>query len=135
MNTKDKLEVIQKIRSFRVRKKQKKVKMIESAIAENKNQISKVDQTLVEGRTQFQKEKKDKLDRLMNSKAGVDALFDIRKKELLHEKFVVDNYKEKDQLIELGEKKTQELQVSLKDLWVSEKALMKIEEFIKLDIQ
>lgn len=133
MESKEKMKMIEQIRSFRVRKKQKKIKMIESAIAETKNKISSVEQKLVQGRQQFQEEKKEILNELMGSKVSVDALYGVQKKELLHDKFVNDTHKESDELKQLGEQKSRDLQASMRDLWASEKALMKIEEFINSD--
>lgn len=133
-DTKD-LQMIEKIRGFRVSKKRKKVALIEGAIARLQTEISQINNKIKTGQEHFRDEKKAILEHLMRQRSNVDALFTLQKKELLEQKRVGEALKERGGKEEDMSNKEHAHRLELKALWESEKALLKIEELVKMEVR
>jgi hypothetical protein len=132
MNHKE-LELIEKIRRFRVGKKRKLVNMVEHALALAENRLTDHNSSVQSKREEFKKQKEELITSLKGSRANVNTLYSLQKKELLQSKFVKDSSKQRDEFEnQIVDKKAERVR-RLKDLWVSEKSLIKIEEYIKLE--
>ena len=133
MDQKEHLRMIEKIRGFRVNKKRKKVAVIESGIARLENEIGHITEEIQTAQQTFQQEKKEMLDQLLQKRTNVDALYTMQKKELLQQKRVRDAHQQRVGKEEDLMDRKHEHRLGLKDLWLSEKSLIKIEEFVKME--
>ena len=133
MSDKDELALIQKIREFRVRKKRKKVAQIEGARNTLKTKINQIDEEVNHRKDVFREEKSEILTKMKNGPTNVNDFFTLQKKERLQTKFIADSRDEQNSLQEGLIDKRKEHEESLKDLWSSEKSLIKLEEFIKME--
>lgn len=135
MSHKEDLQMIEKIRGFRVSKKRKKVAAIESAIARLQGEINQLNDRIKAGQLNFRQEKKEILEQLKLHRSNVDALFTLQKKELLEHKRVGEALKQRGGWEEDVSSKEHAHQLELKALWESEKALLKIEELVKMELR
>lgn len=133
MDQNEHLRMIEKIRGFRVNKKRKKIAVIEGGITRLENEITQVSQEIKDTQTTFQHEKKQMLEQLLSKRSNADALYTMQKKELLQQKRVRDAHQKKVAKEEGLMEKKHEHKLGLKDLWLSEKSLIKIEEFVKME--
>ncbi len=133
MDQKEHLRMIEKIRGFRVNKKRKKVAMIESGIVRLENEIGDITEEIQTTQQTFQQEKKEMLNQLMQKRTNVDALYTMQKKELLQQQRVREAHQKKLVKEEDLVDRKHEHRLGLKDLWLSEKSLIKIEEFVKME--
>lgn len=134
MGYKEDLKTIEKIRGFRVTKKRKKIALIESAIVRLQNEINEIDQKIQTGQEAFREQKKIMLEQLIVQRSNVNALFTLQKKEMLEQKRVSDAKQERGEKEENVIDKEHAHKVELKSLWESEKALIKIEELVKMEL-
>lgn len=135
MDDAEKIRLVKKIRDHRVRKKRKKVMLSEMALNRVKEELNTLSNN-VSGESQRFREEKDKtIKTLFENKTDVNAFFTLQKKDINFQNFLKESSKKKDELKDgMFDKKTS-LEENQKELWRAEKALIKLEEFIKMEFK
>ncbi len=135
MDQNENLRMIEKIRGFRVNKKRKKVAIIENSIIRLEQDIGELNEKIHLTQKSFREEKKEILEELVQKRSNIDAIYTLQKKELLQQRKVREAQAKRVEMEEDVVLKKHTHQLELKDLWASEKALIKIEEFVKMELR
>ena len=132
MDDLEKIQTIKKIRDYRVTKKRKLVRQSEWGLMSIEQDLEYLRNEVSIHSKKFDSEKKERLKELFERKAQVSQFFDLQRKEKNHFKYLKKANEKKSNLEDGMYEKKNELNIKKKDLWVAEKSLIKIEEFIKL---
>jgi hypothetical protein len=130
----ERLKTIEFIRDLQVKKKRRKLAVAEREVASISNQLENIKIEVKERVAEYGKRKEEMLSSLKGKRASVDALYLLKKKDFENFNFIEKKHSQKLNLDgSLAEKINQKKQQA-KEVWDSEKMLIKIQEFINLEV-
>lgn len=135
MNEEEKIRLVKTIRDHRVRKKRKKVMLSEMALKRVKEELNILSDNVSGASKKFREEKDETIKSLFENKSDVNAFFTLQKKDINFQNFLKESSQKKDELKDGVFEKKNVLEENQKDLWRAEKALIKLEEFIKMEFK
>lgn len=131
---KKQLDTIKFIRDLQVKKRRRSLSAAEKEVKKTELQIGGIDQEIKLSTQQFEEKKEKVLRDLKGKRTSVDALYLLRQKEMANYHLIKEKTHEKNNLHEGLVDKLYIKKVRQKELWDSEKNLIKIEEFIKSEV-
>lgn len=135
MNEEEKIKLVKTIRDHRVRKKRKKVMLSEMALKRVKEELNALSDNVSSASRKFSEEKDQTIKSLFENKSDVNTFFTLQKKDINFQNFLKESSQKKDELKDGIFDKKNLLEENQKDLWRAEKALIKLEEFIKMEFK